>query len=422
MNRRCRWLTLALTLSTAAVLSGSIAAAGAGAAKVPTVDGEFTPLIVTPLKPDPIPVLGSDGKYHVAYELVVLNTSPRDLTITRVETLAGGPRGRVVETVGAAELAARSFLVADYATPPTPATTVPAGKSVMLLLDDVYKSRKSVPDRFTHRIRSTFGSLPEGLNLFAKLFPERNVQIAGAVTTGTAKPVRIGPPLAGKDWWAFNACCTLSSHRGAMVPIGGRINGAERFAVDWMQLDPKVSPLFDTAGQPVGLVRPGGDVGVNEDYISYGAPLLAVADGTVVAAVDGLPDAQAGVVTQSLTVQQLSGDHVVLRIAPNRYAYYAHMAPGSLSVEVGDKVERGERIGLLGNSGSTTAPHLHFAVMAGAQPLTATQVPWVIDRFRLQGMAAESFVPGKNSVREDQMPLIGTVTRFPAAKGAGGGR
>jgi murein DD-endopeptidase MepM/ murein hydrolase activator NlpD len=408
MNHRL--LLLALALSSA-VLVGSVPPAQAG---VPRVDGSFTPLAVRPLQPDPPPVLGTDGRYHVAYEVVVLNTSPRDLTITEVETLAGG---RVVQRVGAAEVAARSFLVADYATPPTPAATVPSGRSVLLLLDGIYRTRKSVPRSFTHRFTATFGPLPAGLNLFARLFPERSVQTAAKVTTGTSRPIRIGRPVAGENWWAFNACCTLSSHRAAMVPIGGRINGAERYAVDWMQLDPSVSPLFDAAGQPVGLIRPGGDVAVNEDYISYGAPLLAVADGTVVSAVDGRPDAPAGVVTPTLTIPEVPGNYVVLKIAPRRYAFYGHMAPGSISVKPGQRVRRGQRIGRLGNSGSTTAPHLHFGVMAGAQPLTATQVPWVIDRFRVQGMAAESFEPGGDRLRRNQMPLIGTVTQYPRMEG-----
>lgn len=410
MNRRL--LSLALTLSTGVLLLASFSSSAAEA-RGPTVDGDFTPLIVTPLTPDPIPVRGSDGNYHVAYELVVLNTSPRDLSITKIETLADG---RVVRRVGAAEVAARSFLVADYAIPPTSAAKVPSGRSVMLLLDGIYPSRKSVPDTFTHRFKSTFGPLPDGLNLFASLFPEQNVQTAGKVTTGTGKPVVVGPPVAGENWWAFNACCTLSAHRGAMIPIGGRINGAERYAVDWLQLDPKVAPLFDDAGQPVGVVRPGGDPAVNEDYISYGAPLLAVADGTVVSVVKRLPDAQAGVQTPTLTIPELPGNYVVLKIAPRRYAFYAHMAPGSASVKLGDKVERGERIGRVGNSGSTTGTHLHFAVMNGPQPLTSTQVPWVIDRFRLQGRATQSFEPGNDGIRKNDMPLIETVTRFPSAK------
>jgi Peptidase family M23 len=349
----------------------------------------------------------------VARSLPTYVEYPGDVTITKVETLADGPDGPVVRTVNADEVAARSFLVADYAIPPSAAGTVPSGRTVMLLLDDVYPDRESVPDTFTHRIESTFGALPEGLNLFAALFPEQNVQVTGEVTTGSDEPEVIGPPVAGAYWWAFNACCTLSAHRGAMIPIGERINGAERFAVDWLQLDPSVAPLFNDAGDPVGLVRPGGDPTVNEDYISYGAPLLAVADGTVVAVVDDLPDIPALVNASGLTIPELGGNHVVLQIAPQRYAFYAHMAPGSISVEVGEQVERGQEIGQVGNSGSTTATHLHFAVMDGPQPLTATQVPWVLDSFRLQGMAGDAFEPGDGSERNNEMPLIGTVIELP---------
>jgi hypothetical protein len=34
------------------------------------------------------------------------------------------------------------------------------------------------------------------------------------------------PPLAGNGWEAGNGCCGMSSHRGAMMAVGGRLNGA----------------------------------------------------------------------------------------------------------------------------------------------------------------------------------------------------
>ena len=49
------------------------------------------PLVITTISPDPIPVTGTDGKVHVAYELSVLNSGPRPATITKIETLADGP-------------------------------------------------------------------------------------------------------------------------------------------------------------------------------------------------------------------------------------------------------------------------------------------------------------------------------------------
>ena len=102
---------------------------------------------------------GSDGQVHVSYELTVLNAAPRDATITSVETLADGPDGRVVTTVQGPEVVARSIIVGEYVLPPVPATTVPAGKTVLLVLDDVYPDRGAVPAAVTHRISAMFGPL-----------------------------------------------------------------------------------------------------------------------------------------------------------------------------------------------------------------------------------------------------------------------
>lgn len=65
---------------------------------------------------------------------------------------------------------------------------------------------------------------------------------------------------------------------------------------------------------------------------------------------------------------------------------YAHMQPGSVRVHMGDKVTRGEIIGLVGNSGNTIAPHLHFQVMDGPLSLASNGLPYEIDSFRITGI------------------------------------
>src|SRR3712207_8545465 len=49
--------------------------------------------------------------------------------------------------------------------------------------------------------------------------------------------------------------------------------------------------------------------------------------------------------------------------------FYAHLQRGSVEVEVGDEVQAGDQLGLLGNTGNSSAPHLHFHVMAGPSPV-----------------------------------------------------
>ena len=96
-----------------------------------------------------------------------------------------------------------------------------------------------------------------------------------------------------------------------------------------------------------------GDIAVNENYWAYGQRLLAPAAGTVVTAIDGLPD-QIPPVGSDLA--NPAGNHVVIEVADGEYLLIAHMQPGSLTVAAGDVVESGQQIGLVGNSGNTSGP------------------------------------------------------------------
>ena len=62
-------------------------------------------------------------------------------------------------------------------------------------------------------------------------------------------------------------------------------------------------------------------------------------------------------------------------------ALYAHLQPRSLKVRSGDRVRRGQVLGLVGNSGNSVAPHLHFHVMDGPSPLDSNGLPYLIDSF-----------------------------------------
>jgi hypothetical protein len=48
-------------------------------------------------------------------------------------------------------------------------------------------------------------------------------------------------------------------------------------------------------------------------------------------------------------------------------------------------VKRGDVLGKLGNSGNTSAPHLHFHLMDGPSALASNGIPYVIDSFSLAG-------------------------------------
>src|SRR5262249_23916180 len=140
---------------------------------------------------------------------------------------------------------------------------------------------------------------------------------------------------------------------GSVQSINGSLYDSQRFAIDWMRLN--------DAGEFVH-----GDLSVMTNYASYGAPVLAVADGTVVDTLSDLPDQVPGALPDPgsfKTVEEVDGNHVILAIDHGRYVFYAHLQQDSLMVHVGQHVRRGHVLARLGNSGNTTAPHLHIHVM-----------------------------------------------------------
>ena len=100
----------------------------------------------------------------------------------------------------------------------------------------------------------------------------------------------------------------------------------------------------------------------NEDYFVYGKQILAAAPGTVVTAIDGVPDNEPG----SMNLLCAVGNCLIIDQGSNEYAVYAHLKPGSLSVHRGDKVRKGQVLALCGNSGNSSEPHLHFHLQDNA--------------------------------------------------------
>lgn len=99
-----------------------------------------------------------------------------------------------------------------------------------------------------------------------------------------------------------------------------------------------------------------GDGSANDQYFAFGQPILAPAAGTVVVVVDGVDDNKPGV----MNPQQAAGNHVVIDHGNGEFSFLAHFRKGSLKVKKGDVVKAGQPLGLCGNSGNSSEPHLHY--------------------------------------------------------------
>ncbi len=125
---------------------------------------------------------------------------------------------------------------------------------------------------------------------------------------------------------------------------------------------------------------------LKEDYLSYGLPVLAPADGVVAHVRDGVRDAvEVGTGWVDWRSRDFRGNFVVIRHAEAEYSLLAHLVPGSIALGAGDRVQRGQRVGLCGHSGHSTEPHLHFQVQDRGNFFIAASLPVAFTNTVLKG-------------------------------------
>jgi hypothetical protein len=305
-------------------------------------------------------VRGDDGRDHVEYDLLVTNVFDGQVRVTAIEIT--NEAGKVIGHLDGSGLAQATQTLIDG----KPAQAIPPSGSVAIEVDLVLPPG-ALPSRLSHRLRYDFAQLDP----LASLIGSREV-VGVEVEVSRDAPVPIVAPLSGEGWVAFNGCCVPNIHRNVRIAAGTRIATPETFAIDWIQLTG--NRLFK------------GDGKANKQYPAYGADVRAVADGEVVALRDGMPEEKPFMPPKAVHApNDYGGNSLMIRIRPDVYAFYAHLQPGRIAVKVGDKVKAGQRIGKLGNTGNSTAPHLHFGLLDRPDPLTGNSLPFVIDAFEVTG-------------------------------------
>ncbi|MGW6309410.1 M23 family metallopeptidase [Streptomyces niveus] len=226
---------------------------------------------------------------------------------------------------------------------------------------------------------------------FAAVLLIQGRRTAAALKGTTARtPVETGAPVSGR-WTALNSPATK-------VPSHGIHSYGQTYAIDILAApDPDPRPPFAMLWP---LVRG------NSHYPAFGAPVLAVADATVVQVLNGRRDHLTRTSLPALAWMMLIesplresagpswivGNHIVLDLGDGTYAMYAHLKQGSVTVAAGDRVRAGQRIAACGNTGNSTESHVHFQLMDGPDLDTARGIPFT---WRGIGVPAngESFTP-----------------------------
>jgi hypothetical protein len=359
MSRWPRLLpVLALTLG---LLLTASATARAGEVQAPPASPQTTALLAASTNA-PLGVLGSDGLEHLEYDLIFTNYFYAPVTLTAIEVT--GPDGSELLRLDGDALAATTQPVIEG----KPSAVVPVLGTAATIID-LRVAAEKVPAKITHRISYSLPANAPGLSIIGS----RTIE-GPALTVDPREPLVIAPPLRGDGWVPFNGCCAADSiHRGVRLAVdGSHLVKAEMFAIDWIQLQGE--QLFT------------GDGSQNEQYFGFGANVLSVAAGTVVSVRDDMPEETPNQpVLNVLQPADYAGNNVVVQIAPDIWAAYAHLQLGSIRVAVGDQVTAGQALGLLGNTGNSTAPHLHFQLSDGTDILTSNSLPFVFDRYTLAG-------------------------------------
>ena len=335
-------------------------------AAAPTAEAQDVPVAVTPVLASvvaaPVPVLATDGKNHLVYELQLTNVTTQEVTITSVKVLA---RDQALLTLAGDQVGDWTRVIGTQ----TPTTKLGPGQSGIVWLDVALDTSAPIPADLIHTIGIT---IPKPS---PPLIPATMDEKVAPVTVSTHKPPVISPPLDGPNWLDGDSCCALGAHRGAVNALSGGLWAAERFAIDYVQMSPD-GTIFT------------GDKSKPESYPYFGADIHAVADGPVVGLLEGLPEQVAGQSPTGLPLEQYGGNHIVQDIGDGNYAFYAHLKTGSVKVKLGDQLTTGQVIAALGNTGNTDAPHLHFHVMSTPDPLRSDGLPFVISSFRLDSRVA----------------------------------
>jgi hypothetical protein len=327
----------------------------------------FTPLLASALTRNTQVFPGTDGRKHLVYELIMINANATPATLQKVEVAPAADPSRSLAAYQGNELLAHLRSTANTA---AASPGIEFNGARVFLIHIALPDGAAVPQGLVHRLTLLGGATPAPQ-------PQTPVALeypAAPLAVGDDVP-KLGPPLRGKGWVAFNGCCEASGvHRSASQTVNGGLYFAQRFAIDWMRQD--------AAGRLVN-----GNATDVHSWTDYGSEVIAVADGRVVETEQNLDDQIPGSLPdpKTITLANVDGNHIVLDLGNGMFAFYAHLQRNSLTVSPGEHVTRGQILARLGNTGNTSAPHLHFHLMDGTSTLGSNGIPYVIDTFTYAG-------------------------------------
>lgn len=337
----------------------------------------------TPFHPTAFP---SGGRNFLIYELHLRNLGGEPMALKGIEVIGEGGFTRPVATFDADQLPSLFFPRAHQTSSQEADASrhLAEAETAVAFICLGFEPGLAVPSELHHRV-----------------LLQAHYADGPAIGTRHTQLRTLAPPVAGPDWIAAGGPGNTSHHRVGLLVIGGNARISRRYAIDWRKI--RNDNTFE-----------GNAVDVRSHH-AYGETVFAVADGVVVSARDDLPDniprTPNGFETAlPLTMDNVAGNTVVLDLGGGQFALYAHLMPGSVLVEPGARLRRGQALGRIGNSGDSREPHLHFEVMDNPDLLAGEGLPYLIDRYEIR------LSEGEMDSRIGELPIQEMLINFRPAE------
>ncbi|PWF43395.1 peptidoglycan DD-metalloendopeptidase family protein [Massilia glaciei] len=340
-------------------------------------------VVYLPLSPK---VAGGEASGHLALKITVKNNEPQPVTL-------------------------KNLIIASIGTPTLAAVTIPimAGANRLRIAANATASWFFQPDNNISlpmpapgqiKLSLSADGFPDPVVLIMPLKPHRSPVAGGSYDfPAKAHDFRVG------EYW---------SGRGESHAAAG--DGSQLFAYDMGVI------AFDPASKGWNDKLAGKDGSQNNHYRIWGKPIYAMADGTVIGFKNDMPN-NTKMGTQAPTPSPVEGNHFWLQHG-DEAVVYAHLQPNSLNskfTKLGAAIKRGDFLGLAGNSGNSTAPHLHIHAIEATKPWAGPLRPlpfrntYMIDRTALTPPdAAVKWVKAEDQGFSEMPMAIWPATTAPA--------
>lgn len=349
----------------------------------------------------PMPVKATDGKWHLSYTLLITNFSFSDLTLVSA-SVSDKQKNRILTTYSNKEL--NEYYRYRTLVPTPPRSTMPdnkfpnelsSGRTAVLFFWLKMDSLTDIPQQLSHSLIFKDNELIKILKDSIYDIDSNMVFRNYVVDISKKKAVVIAPPVKSDNWYCANAPAYNTNHQYLTIR-NGKMRIAQRFAVDFKKVDKDSN----------ALPSPFPDTISNKMFYGYGERVYAVAEGIIVDIKDTIPEnipQVNGDIIPAVPIRDetVSGNRITLKIKEGCYAFYAHLQPGSIKVKVGDRVRKGQLLGLLGNSGNAVGPHLHFHIGDSNSLNGSEGIPFVF----------ESFILNKK-IHANEIPVNGDIVDF----------